>query len=71
MITCKTCHKFAKHESTIINGCDEVKLIGSCKHCGYTSEPKIVDADDNKLTFPQIGESRIDYDDWDELGVDR
>lgn len=70
MITCKTCHKFAKLEDVIINGLDEVKLIGSCKHCDYQSEPKTVDEHGIKLTFTKIGESRIDYDDFDDLGID-
>lgn len=69
MITCKTCHKFAKHDSTIINGLDEFVLIGSCKHCGYTKEPKLPEVYDG--TIIEKLESRIDFDDWDELGIDR
>lgn len=70
MITCKTCHKFAKVHSVVMNGADNVKVIGSCKHCGYKNEPKIVDEQGNKLTFDQIRESRVDYDDFEELGID-
>lgn len=70
MITCKTCKKFAKLEAVIINGLDEVKLIGSCKHCGYTNEPK-TEKDGVKLNFAEIGNSRLDYDDFEELGINR
>jgi RNase P subunit RPR2 len=67
MITCKQCKKIAKLKAVFINGCDEVKLVGSCKHCGY----------DEKINYPkgtlfsQIPVSKIDYDDFDELGIDR
>ena len=66
MITCKTCKKFAIHHSTVMNGEAEIKVIGSCKHCGYENEPKIVDANGRKLFFSEIGKSRIDYDDFEE-----
>ena len=69
MITCKACKKFAKLESTVINGMDEFVLIGSCKVCGYKKAPQL------PLNFNgshiQYLESRIDYDDFAELGVDR
>ncbi|HEY8191643.1 MAG TPA: hypothetical protein VIG74_04400 [Alphaproteobacteria bacterium] len=71
MITCLACKKFAQLHSVVINGLDEVKLIGSCKHCGYKNEPKTRDAKGRKLPWAKIGESRIDYDDWEELGIDR
>ena len=71
MITCKTCKKFAVCHLVVMNGADEAILIGSCKHCGYDHEPKIEDEHGNKLPFTKIGKSRIDYDDWDELGIDR
>ena len=71
MIICKTCKKFATHHSTIINGADEVKLIGSCKYCGYKNKPKTKDKNGRKLLFSEIGESKIDYDDFEELGIDR
>jgi hypothetical protein len=72
MITCKKCKKFAKLHEVIINGMDEVKLIGSCKHCGYKKLPKLVDENGQKITdFRKIGDSLIDYDDFDELGIDR
>lgn len=69
MITCKTCKKFAKLDSTLINGLDEFVLIGSCKHCGYEKEPKLP----KKYTGAIIRtlKSRIDYDDFEELGIDR
>ena len=40
MITCKICKKYAKLKSVIINGLGQVKLIGSCKHCGYNHRPR-------------------------------
>ena len=70
MITCKTCKKFAKLEVALINGASDVKLIGSCKHCGYKNEPKYKDKQGRKLPFSKIGESRIDYDDFEELGLE-
>ena len=70
MITCKKCKKFAKLNSVIINGLDQVKLVGSCKYCGYKKEPKTT-KNGKKLTFPEIGESKIDYDDFEELGINR
>lgn len=70
-ITCKTCKKFAKLESVLVNGMDEVKLIGSCKHCGYENLPRTVDENGRKLFFTEIGINQIDYDDWEELGIDR
>ena len=71
MINCKTCKKFAILHSTVINGLDEVKLIGGCRFCGYDYEPKTKDEYGNKLLFSKIGESRIDYTDWEELGINR
>ena len=65
-ITCKTCKKFAKLKTVFMNGMYEVKLAGSCKRCGY-DEP---DSYPKGTTFQEIPESRIDYDDWEELGVD-
>jgi RNase P subunit RPR2 len=65
MITCKTCHKFAKLKMTFISGMDEVKIAGSCKRCGYedrTDYPK-------GTTFQDIAVGRIDYEDFDELGI--
>lgn len=68
-ITCKTCKKYAKCDEIIINGLDEVLLIGSCKHCGYSKEPKLPE----NFNGSMIGklDSRVDYDDFDELGIDR
>lgn len=68
-ITCKTCKKFAKFERAIINGADEFFLIGSCKYCGYESEPKLPPNFDGTMIAKM--ESRIDYDDFEELGIDR
>lgn len=53
MITCKDCKKFAKVTKVMINGLDQIKVYGSCKHCGYI----------NQL-------NKIDYDDFEELGVE-
>lgn len=50
-----------------MNGMDEIKLAGSCKRCGY----------DEPITYPKgtifqdIPKSNIDYDDFEELGIDR
>ena len=71
MITCKICKKFAVLNSTLINGLDEVKVIGSCKFCGYKNEPKTTDKNGRELIFTEIGKSRIDYDDFEELGINR
>ena len=71
MITCKTCHKFAVCHSVVMNGADDSILVGSCKHCGYKKEPKTLDESGNKLPFTKIGESRLNYDSWDELGINR
>jgi len=65
MITCLTCKKFARLKAAYKNGLDEIKLAGSCKHCGYD------EADDhiqNKTPWDQIPRSRVTYDDYDELG---
>lgn len=66
-ITCKTCKKFAKLNRAIINGLDQVLLIGSCKHCGYSEEPKLPEGFNG--SFIEKMRSRIDYDDFDELGI--
>ena len=66
MIICKICKKFTKLECAWINGAGEVKIAGSCKHCGYkekTDYPK-------DFPFSQIPESNIDYDDFEELGIE-
>ena len=65
MIYCKICKKFAKLKSVFINGADEVKLAGSCKHCGYSEKnnyPK-------NFPFSKIPKSNVDYDSFEELGV--
>lgn len=49
------------------NGLDELKLAGSCKHCGY-DEPD--DYHKRGIPFTEIPESKIDYDDYEELGFD-
>ena len=67
MIYCKTCKKYAKLKTVFINGADEVKLAGSCKHCGYDE----VDHYEKDFPFSKIPNSRIDYTDFDELGIDR
>ena len=66
MIYCKDCKKYAKLKGAFVNGLDDVKLAGSCKHCGY-DEP--VPTKDTK--WSDIPESKVDYEDWDELGIDR
>jgi len=68
MITCKTCKKFAKLDFTLINGLDEFVLIGSCKHCGYKKEPKLPKKYNGSIISKL--KSRIDYDDFEELGID-
>lgn len=50
MITCKLCKKFAKVDEVLVNGLDQVKVLGSCKHCGYTKKQNI-DYDD----FEELG----------------
>lgn len=67
MITCKICKKFAKLKMVFINGMDEVKLAGSCKRCGYDEQ----DSYPKGTSFQDIPKSNVDYDDWEELGVDR
>ena len=65
MIYCKKCFKFAKLKSVFMNGCDDIKLAGSCKHCGYDEKndyPK-------DFNFSEIPTSNIDYDDFEELGI--
>jgi hypothetical protein len=69
MITCKTCKKFAKIDSIMVNGLDEFIIIGSCTHCGYEKEPKWLPHYNGKMI--EKLESRIDYDDFEELGIDR
>lgn len=67
MIYCKDCKKFAKIKGVFISGLDEIKLAGSCKHCGYDEKidyPKGV-------AFPDIPVSRVDYTDFEELGINR
>jgi hypothetical protein len=68
MITCKTCKKFAKLDFVLINGLDEFVLIGSCKHCGYTKEPALPKKYNGSIIRKL--KSRIDYDDFEELGID-
>ncbi len=66
MITCKICKKFAKIEVVWENGAGEVKVAGSCKHCGYkekTDYPK-------GFSFLKIPTSKVEYDDYEELGVE-
>lgn len=66
MIICQICKKYAKLKSAFINGAADIKLAGSCKHCGYDEK------DDYPKDFPftEIPESKIDYSDFDELGID-
>lgn len=49
-----------------VNGAGDVKIAGSCTHCGYDEK-----ADYPKGTsFLDIPVSKVDYDDFEELGVD-
>ncbi len=66
MIYCKDCKKYAKLKMVIVNDLDEVKLIGSCKFCGYDEKEPQKDT-----RWKDISQSKIDYEDWDELGIDR
>ena len=68
MITCKTCHKFAKLNEVFVNGLGDVLLIGSCKHCGYKEEPKLPKNFDGSMIEKM--KNRIDFDDFDELGIE-
>ena len=52
MIRCKDCKKFAKVTKVLKNGLGQLKVFGSCKHCGYKDKEK------------------IDYDDYEELGIE-
>jgi hypothetical protein len=64
---CKICKKFAELKAVWINGADEIKIAGACKHCNYEERsdyPK-------SFPFSKIPESNIDYVDFDELGIDR
>lgn len=63
MIYCKTCKKFAKLKAVFANRADEVKLAGSCKHCGYDEKDDYPEG----TKFQEIPESRIDYTDFEEL----
>jgi len=65
-ITCKTCKKFAKLKAVYMNGLDEIKLVGSCKNCGYDEADNHIE---QKTPWDKIPKSRIDYDDFEELGV--
>lgn len=65
-IHCSVCKKYAKLHTTFINGLDQIKLAGSCKHCGYddpTDYPK-------GTSWEAIPISKIDYDDFNELGIE-
>lgn len=65
MIYCKDCKKYARLKATYVNGLDQVKLAGSCKHCGYD------ESESQGVSWDAIPKSRIDYEDWEELGIDR
>lgn len=67
MIYCKDCKKFAKLNAVYVNGLDEIKLAGSCKHCEYNERSDY----GKNHPFTSIPTSRVDYEDWDELGIDR
>jgi hypothetical protein len=67
MITCKLCKKFAKLKNAYINGLGEVKLCGSCKHCGYDEK---ADYPAGHIDWNEIPESNIDYTDFEELGFE-
>ena len=72
MITCKTCHKFAGLDSVLINGMDEVILVGWCGHCKFDERPLAAKLVEEKMSFTKIPRpGNIDFDDWDELGIDR
>lgn len=66
MIHCKSKHHIAKLKAVFINGACDVKIAGSCKPCG------IDERDDYPpdFKFTDIPHSQIDYDDFEELGVD-
>ena len=49
MITCKDCKKFAKITQVWKNGLEEVKVYGSCKHCGYEDKPDKIEYDYDDL----------------------
>lgn len=66
MITCKDCNKFAKLKAVYINGAADIKLAGSRKHCGYDERADWPEG----TKFSEIPKSRIDYDAFEELGVD-
>lgn len=68
MITCKTCKKFAKMDMVIKNGLDQVLLIGSCKHCGYTKQPELPEKYDGSII--EKLSSPIDFEYWEELGLE-
>ena len=67
MARCKICKKFAKIKATFVNGLDNVKLAGSCKHCGYDERDSYEGTD---FGWTDIPESKVDYDDWEQLGID-
>ncbi len=67
MIYCKISGKFAKLKAVWMNGVDEIKIAGSCKHCGYDEKTNYK----KDIPFSKIPESNIDYDDFCELGIDR
>ena len=72
MITCKTCHKFAGLDSTFINGLDEVILVGWCGHCKFDERPVAAKMFADKVSpFKMRVSSGVDFDDWEELGIDR
>lgn len=66
MIFCKDCKKFAKLKAVWVNGAGEVKLAGSCKHCGYDEKTDYPEG----IGFSNIAQSKLDYEYFEELGVD-
>lgn len=50
-----------------MNGLDEIKVAGSCKHCGHNDPVKYPEG----TSWVDIPHSRITYDDFCELGIDR
>jgi len=66
MITCKICKKYAKLDGAWINGAGKTKIAGSCKYCKYKEKANYP----KDFPFSQIPESKIEYEDFEELGIE-
>ena len=67
MIYCKKCKKFARLKTVFINGMDEVKVRAPASTAASTKRntyPK-------GTIFSEIPDSKIDYTDFEELGINR